>query len=186
MPIPSLDPITNSLPPYLRVQGKITERSPYKCSISQLCGRYATSVARVAILDGLLNLRSECRVRGIVGFLWLGGSFLEDIETLEQRDPNDIDAVTFIREPITPAAVAAAVSSPIDLRTRPYVKVTYRVDHSFVELRSPASKLMNATYYWYGLYSHRRNDLWKGMLEIQLESTSDDDDAARRILEGKP
>lgn len=185
MPIPPLDPITNSLPPYLRVQGKITDRSPYKCSISQLCTRYATSAARIAILGGLLNFRSECRVRGIVGFLWIGGSFLEDIETLEQRDPNDIDAVTFIREPITPATVSVATSTPIDLRSRAYVKATYRVDHGFVELRSPASKLMNATYYWYGLYSHRRDDLWKGMLEIQLESTSGDDDVARDILEGK-
>ena len=186
MPIPALDPISNALPPYLTVSGKITERSPYKCSVAELCSRYATSAARIVIFDGFLKFRSECRLRGIVGFLWIGGSFLEDIETLEQRDPNDIDVVTFVREPATPAAVAAAIGLPIDLKSRAYVKATYLVDHSFVELRSAPSKLVNATYYWYGLYSHSRDDMWKGMLEIELESKSDDDDVARDILEGKP
>ena len=185
MPIPALDPISNALPPYLVVMGKVADRSPYRCSTCELCSRYATSVARIAIFDGFLKFRSECRVRGVVGFQWVAGSFLEDIETLEQRDPNDVDVVTFVREPDTPAGAAAALSSPSDLKSRAYVKATYRVDHVFVQLRSPPTGLVESSCYWYGLYSHRRDDMWKGMLAVDLKSVRDDDDAACVILEGK-
>ena len=58
--------------------------------------RFAISPARAAILRGFLDYRAALHAAGIiVGFQWVDGSFVENIETLEEREPNDMDVVTF-------------------------------------------------------------------------------------------
>jgi hypothetical protein len=55
-----------------------------------------TTPARLTILDGFLQFRQRLRAAGLaVGFQWLNGSFLQDVERFEGRDPGDLDVVTF-------------------------------------------------------------------------------------------
>ncbi len=62
--------------------------------------RFSTSSARCKILEGLLDYRQAMHRIGLVsGFQWLDGSFLEDVETIEKREPRDIDVVTFFHTP---------------------------------------------------------------------------------------
>jgi hypothetical protein len=103
---------------------------------------------------------------------------------LEDRDPRDIDAVTFVREPASQADVASALVVPINLKNHAYLKTTYYVDHIFLPLKSPPSGIIKAACYWYGLYSHRRDQTWKGMLVVDLAGGADDAEA-RGVLEGK-
>lgn len=86
------------LPPVRpEMPGNSPERSPYRVSPAGFVDRFATSPERMAILDGLLRFRGKLHELGIVsGFQWLDGSFLEQIELLENRHPRDMDVVTFL------------------------------------------------------------------------------------------
>ncbi|MBO0697671.1 MAG: hypothetical protein J2P46_04710 [Zavarzinella sp.] len=153
--------------------------------MTEVCQQFAATPARKAILTGFLNLRAESRARGIKGFQWLAGSFLEQIELLEERDPGDIDVVTFVREPNTPPAIRAALTGPPDLIDHHQVKATYSVDHYWVPLSSNPEAIVDVSRYWYGLFSHRRDRTWKGMLIVDLDSPADDA-GATGVLGGSP
>ena len=62
-------------------------RSPYQVGLADLVLRFGTSPERCRILDGLLRFRARTAPRSgfTVGFHWLDGSFLDDIEHLEMR-----------------------------------------------------------------------------------------------------
>jgi hypothetical protein len=72
-----------------------------------------------------------------------------------------------------------------DLLRRSEVKKLYRVDHFLIPLSSPPIQLVDNTRYWYGLFSHRRDQTWKGMLQVPLTPTAGDS-AAKKILEKNP
>lgn len=62
-------------------------------------------------------------------------------------------------------------------------KAGFHCDTSIVNLTTSPEWLVTQTRYWYGLFSHRRGDaLWKGMLQLPLES---DDDAATALLDAR-
>ena len=62
--------------------------------------RFGNTAARRTLLRGLIEFRAALHALDLVGgFKWLDGSFLEDIETVERRQPRDIDVVTFFRLP---------------------------------------------------------------------------------------
>ena len=145
----------------------------------------ATSAERVTILNGLLDLRQELRRLGIVGFQWLSGSFVEDIELQERRSPNDVDVVSFIEKPddLTTWRTLFAANPQIQ---RLHCQTTHHVDHLLVALAESGSEIVDTTRYWCGLFSHRRDDLWKGMLHVQLAADDTDDAAARKMLEARP
>lgn len=86
------------LPPiYPGDLGHSPNRSPYPINMSKIVSILGFSEPRQAILQGLLNYRAALYDLGIVqGFQWIGGSFVEDIERLECRNPNDVDVVTFL------------------------------------------------------------------------------------------
>ena len=101
----------NSVPiPHWNAQGLIppmdvaspvsANRSPYMVTLNDLVMRFGISIARCRILDGLLRYRAALHGLGVTrGFQWLDGSFLEHIEVLDSRPPNDIDVVTFFHLP---------------------------------------------------------------------------------------
>lgn len=184
MPIPPFDGIRNILPPHLGDPRQPTDLSPYACTIAELRERFAATPRRKAILRGFLDLRAQLLVLEIQGFQWLGGSFLEDIETQEGRDPNDLDAITFVTEPASPLELGKKLESKPELLSRARVKTTYSIDHFWVPLGSKPVDLIDQTRYWYGLFSHRRDGVWKGMLVVDLTDKSADD-AARGLLEDK-
>jgi hypothetical protein len=186
MLIPPFDSILNVLPPHVGDPRKRSDLSPYPCTVVEFCQRFATSSARKKILDGLLNLRAELLILGIQGFQWLDGSFLENIEQQEGRDPEDIDVVTFVEKPLTPQELHTTLILPRqDLWIPDLTKFSYLVDHYLVSLGTAPLLLVDNSTYWYALFSHRRDKIWKGMVKVELGSKSDDD-AARIALRGMP
>ncbi len=185
MPIPGFDGILNALPPYLRVvDGYVQDMSPYECTVVELCDRFTTSDARRRILAGLLKFRKDVLALGIQGFQWLGGSFVEDIEAHAGRDPGDIDVVTFASNPEKPAQLSNILNQKPELFDADRVKEMYRVDHHWISLGSESAKLVEEALFWYGLYSHRNDQTWKGMLKVKLTDRTDDD-AARSSVGGE-
>ena len=132
-------------------------------------------------MRGLLDYRQQLAMIDLqIGFQWLSGSFLEDIETIENRHPNDIDLVTFVHRPATVKTDAdwgAFVSANQSLLDPRQVKAEFRCDCYFVDLDSAPNGIVAQTKYWFGLFSHRRGGLWKGMLEVPLAVSVDDTDA---------
>lgn len=147
-------------------------RSPYLVSLKDVVMRFATSAERNSVLIGLLRYRSALHALGVVsGFQWLDGSFMEDVETLEQRAPNDIDVVSFVHTP-------AGFPDPAALRVLDHdaAKANFKVDAYFEELdRLPPDQLTAASAYWYSLWAHRRNHVWKGFLQVDLAPGEDAD-----------
>ena len=159
--------------------------APYPTSLCQVIDRFAFSAKRIAILQGLLSYRQSLSNLGIVeGFQWLNGSILEDIENLEARDPNDIDIITFFRRPIAvrdPIAWMHFATANKMTFSPQFNKATFKCDTQYIDLDASTEDVANLTRFWFGLFSHRRNDLWKGMLTIPLPITPDDATAQQRL-----
>lgn len=185
MPIPSFDAVLNILPPHLGNPTRSSDLSPYPCTVAEFCRHFATTAKREQILEGFFNLRAELFALGIRGFQWLDGSFPEDIESKEGRDPQDLDVVTFADTPFDPASLAAAFAPKPEVWDPIQSKSAFFVDHYFVSLGSDPVRLIKQSQYWYGLFSHRRDGLWKGMPEVDLQNKADDD-SARISLGYKP
>lgn len=147
------------------------QRSPYLVTLLDVVMRFSTTPERRKVLTGLLDYRAALHKVGLCqGFQWLDGSFLEDIETLERRPPKDIDVVSFIRKP------ADHAMSDADLATLDHgaVKMQHAVDSYLVGLDEiSAEEAIAASAYWYSMWSHRRNQAWKGFLQINLTPAED-------------
>lgn len=180
VPIPAWNAL-GLLPPIDEAQPASPSRSPYRVTLADLVQRYATSAERRQILGGLLRYRQALHGLGLVrGFQWLDGSFLEHVEAIEQRAPRDIDVVTFFRLPEGMSQVELMPRNPRLFRPQ-HTKMIYNVDAYLVDLGQGAEQLVMQASYWYSMWSHRRNQAWKGYLHIDL--ASDQDTAARNWLE---
>jgi hypothetical protein len=128
--------------------------------------------------------RGRLLAAGLTGFQWLDGSFVEDIETTENRPPGDVDVVTFHDRP--PALVAAPawvsfVNANLDVFDWSRSKIAFRVDAYFVDFVLGPVDVVRKTSFWCGLFSHKRSiGLWKGMVEVPLDGV--DDAAANQLL----
>lgn len=151
--------------------------------MSEVATRFGGSETRRAILRGLLEYRAAVRAAGFVrGFQWLDGSFLEDVELVRRRPPADVDLVTFAQRPknYSDAEWREFVSLHASLFDPQEAKSRYRCDAYFVDLSLKPELLVSYTRYWFGLFSHQRaTNLWKGMLEVPLDS---DDLVAQGML----
>ena len=118
-------------------------------------------------MRGFLDYRGALHRAGITsGFQWINGSFVEDIETLEGRAPNDIDVLTFCAMP-GDADYRSLFDSAITSRK-------FLVDAYFLPLNvSLTPPRVRAISYWYSMWAHRRDGRWKGFLEIDLNPVSD-------------
>lgn len=157
------------------------QRAPYSVSLCDLVVRFGTSPERCVILDGYLRHRAALHANGYrSGFQWLDGSFMEDVENLEGRSPRDIDVVSFVQAPV------AAFPAPGDLDALDHApaKARFSVDSHFVELDEiPPRELAIWSAYWYSVWAHRRNQAWKGFLQVELQPN--EDALARRCLAQK-
>ena len=179
--IPAWNP-SHVLPPIRPGQkGTSPDRSPYSVSLPQVVERFASSPDRIAILRGLLAYRDELGKHGIFhGFQWLDGSFMEHKEVLEEAPPNDMDVVTFFRLPEgeTQKTLAPKIS---DLFNSEKTKLQYHVDAYPCILGEPMeNNHVKRVSYWYSMWSHRRNSLWKGFLQVNL--SQEEDHAASGLL----
>lgn len=171
--IPNWNP-QGVLPPNNPVTPASTDRSPYTVSLTDLILHFVTSPERQIIFTGFLEFRSALHDAGLVdGFQWVNGSFVENIETTEERKPADIDIVTFFHLPTGKTQKGLASALP-RLFSPVYTREDYHVDAYFVRLNGDAPEpLVRQTAYWYSVWSHRRNGEWKGYLQIDLSSTDD-------------
>jgi hypothetical protein len=190
MPIPDFDH-NGVLPPHVGDHAaNRANMSPYLCNSMELCTKLGTSEERRQILFGFFELRNALRQLGITsGFRWLDGSFAEYAELTRGRAPNDIDVVTYYQpippRPGMPPAVTALL--PV-LADRDSTRLRFRVDHILVPLASTpdrfadARRLVDDVRYWFGLFSHRRSDdVWKGMLQLPLDTAAEDVQAANSM-----
>lgn len=164
-----------------------SEVSPYRASMLELTERFAGLPGRRPLLEGLLAYRSALAALGFVrGFQWLDGSFAEDVEAHQQRSPNDIDIVTFAFSPagLTSTQINQLIADNPSLFTPSSAKEKYGCDAYLVPLDKSPENLVKRTAYYFSLFSHRRDDqVWKGLLQIPLES---DDALARDLLQNMP
>lgn len=161
------------LPPLNTSQPVSPQRSPYVVSLTDYVLRFSDTLERQAIVDGLLRYRAALHAVGLVqGFQWLDGSFLEHVERIEGRAPNDVDVVTFFRLPAG-TSQAQLLSKVPTLFEHDLVKSTYRVDGYAVHLGMEPERLTQWSAYWYSVWSHRRNQLWKGFVQVDLKPTED-------------
>lgn len=156
------------------VPGHDADRAPYCALLEEFIERFAISADRALILQGLLNYRAALHHIGIVeGFQWLNGSFLENVEDTDQRSPRDIDVVTFYRMPqgYTQASLKPLIEPLINTEAS---KAKYCVDGYTFELDRPLSPLhVRSIAYWCSMWSHRRDGIWKGFVQVDLDPATD-------------
>ncbi|SFM70294.1 DUF6932 family protein [Marinobacter zhejiangensis] len=164
--------------------GTSADRSPYQVELAQFCEQLGTTPERRAILSGLLDFRQALHQAGVVqGFQWLDGSFMEQVEVTEGRAPRDVDVVTFFYLPAgeTQGSLAGRAQTLFD---HSRLKQVYNVDAYFSILGQPlSSPMVKQISYWYSLWSHRRDGLWKGFVQVSL--APDQDAAATQVLLAK-
>lgn len=161
--------------------GASSDRSPYTMALHAVVDRFAKTPERIAILQGLLDYRAALHEIGVDrGFQWLDGSFMEAVEILESRPPKDVDVVTFFHLPAgldqsTLKAQNGALFSPKD------VKDSFNVDGYSCILGSAITPFqVKQISYWYSMWSHRRDGLWKGFVQVDLSPNEDAE--AKRVL----
>lgn len=132
------------------------------------------------IAEDFLNYRAKLHAIGFQdGFQWLNGSFSENVELNESRSPNDIDVVTFFHPP-DGMDLSSIARSNLDVFDSQRAKNSYHVDGYFGQLGLPQLESeVKRVSYWYSIWSHRRDGLWKGFVQIPLDPSQDDDAAAR-------
>lgn len=159
------------------------ERSPYAVDVEQVVARFATSLERCDVLEGYFRHRAELHRIGLIsGFQWLDGSFMENIEMLEGRAPNDMDVVSFVY--LDDDAVDQMGAD--DLRVlvdNDWIKANFKVDFYVVSLSDDPEILVQGSAYWYSMWSHRRTKQWKGFLKVGLSPAQDQ--AALALLNAK-
>ena len=178
--------LSHVLPPFINNDPRNRANiSPYDTDLCEVIDRFGTGSARVEILRGLLEFRTALLGVGIVsGYQWISGSFTEGIETLESRPPGDVDIVTVAHRPAHAKDDSSwwkFFSENQDLFDPVANKTRFHCDTYYIDLQNLPEYLVLDVSYWYGLFSHRRGGLWKGMLRIPLQG---DDVAAQIRLAG--
>jgi hypothetical protein len=181
--------ISQVLPPYQGVSPvDMAGMSPYATTLVKIGQRFCNSTARVNIMQGLLAYRQALAGLGVTdGMQWLSGSFLENIELLERRDPRDIDVVTFCKRPVhcrTDADWQAFFQQNLEIFNPVRAKARFFCDAYAVDLDTEALNVVSQARYWFGLFSHRRGGLWKGLLQVPLALSQDDVDASNLFRAG--
>lgn len=169
---------TGVLPPTLTATGAV--RAPYRALPEEVAERFGSSHERRTILAGLFALRASLRAAGLgAGFQWLDGSFVEQVELLQGRPPQDVDVVSFLYLGDGLRQQQLKTAHPT-LFEHDAVKAQYLVDHYLVSLdvTTPVRLVRNASY-WYSMWSHRRDGLWKGF--VQLDMAAEDGPATARL-----
>ena len=159
------------LPPYIgdNAGGPQEGMSPYMAEPLDVVDRFGSSLRRCVILRDWLHHRAELRNVGILsGFQWLDGSFVED------KEPNDLDLVTFLFRPEGCEEAEAWnrwVRENISLLLREPVRARYKLDFFVVDMNGHPETIVDTARYWLGLFSHKRStNQWKGMLKIRLDA----------------
>lgn len=173
MPIPDFDH-NNVLPPHLNNPTSSVDLSPYPCTIEELCHKFSTSKERVQILKNLIAFRERMTQFGVVnGFQWLDGSFLENIEVSQRRAPRDLDIVTFYGG-LSQQHQSNIMTNFPEFACSTLSKSNFLLDHYAVDYSYDPNVTVEYTRYWVQLFSHNRMGIWKGMLQLFINTPADD------------
>lgn len=190
MPLPSFDP-SGLLPPFNGADAATADRSPYFCAMSEMCAAFGTSDHRKDLLCKLIAYRALIASDDYVdGLQFIDGSFVENVEALESRNPNDIDVFSMLVPPqkyLNDPASWLASGLPFwksEITDIAKNKSRFSVDSYALMINpgQPAAFLQQALY-WYSLFSHKKTTFaWKGFVAVALNPI--DDQAALTALGG--
>jgi len=146
--------------------------SPYTADAIEVVRRFGATTGRRRILNGWLEHRTALREIGIAnGSQWLDGSFLEE------KEPNDLDIVCFIRLPENVSTEQEQVlfwNNHRALFDRSGIKNAFLLDAFFLPLDGDPETLVSVSRYYLQLFSHQRETfLWMGMIQVPLEDAND-------------
>ena len=179
--IPNFDH-NHVLPPHLGDPTASALISPYSTTMMEVVTRFALSKERIKILNGLLDYRARLQNLGILGgHQWLAGSFVQNIEALENRPPKDLEIVSFLGK-ITEQKRRQIADSFPEIIENEVIAKTYGLDSYLVILSDAGENIAKQTHYYSQLFTHTRTNIWKGMLRLEL-GTIEEDEAARIFLE---
>lgn len=182
MPIPEFDH-NDVLPPHLGDPRRHDELSPFPATSLEVCQRFGTTPARKLILQRWLGFRARMNEVGITsGVQWLDGSFMENRDAHGGDAPNDLDLVTFYDVPPGESAedFLARVDANFPEFFDPFLsRRDFFVDHFSIHLGQNGISLVDTTRYFTGLFSHRSDGVWKGMLCVELNTLPADTNAAQ-------
>jgi Family of unknown function (DUF6932) len=186
-PVPAFD-ARGLMPPFLGSDAVTKDRSPYEVTMPEIVASLGTTQVRRGLIRGLLDYRGLLTQLGYTtGVQFIDGSFAENIEAREGREPDDIDVFSYLmrpahyQDPTTWAASGFAEwSSEIVDRARNRLRFRLDTYAIAVDQHGPL-RLIIETIYWYSLFAHKRiTHDWKGFLRVRLSAT--DDAAARTLL----
>ncbi len=163
------------IPPHLGNPTLPFHVSPYDCSIIDVCRKFAISKRRILILKNFIEFRKKMNDLDIThGFQWLDGSFMENIEVSQQREPNDLDLITFL-DLSKINNIGFLLNNFEDFFSPNLSKMNYLLDHYHVDFSYNPLYTIEQTRYWYQLFSHNRNGIWKGILQLSLNTPNEDE-----------
>lgn len=159
--------------------------APFRTTSEELVRVFGASSHRKSLLLGFFQLREVLRSEGLTGIQWVDGSFSEDIESTKKRDPNDVDVLTIYTHP--------NINIEMDIQRRraefastTALKAAFHVDHYFLSLSMDPLALVWFTRYWFGLFTHNRDGMCKGMLAVDLNTPQEDRRALHLLSGGAP
>ncbi|SFI43473.1 hypothetical protein SAMN05216304_102737 [Bosea sp. OK403] len=170
------------LPPFNGSDPATADRSPYFCNMTELCAAFGTSDHRKKLLRNLIAYRALIAADDYTdGLQFIDGSFVENIEQIESRNPSDIDVFSILSLPAKYIGNMPAWNSGgsafwnDEIIDQPKNKARFSLDCYAIIFNpnSPAS-LIQQTIYWYSLFSHRRTSHeWKGFAAVPLDVAGD-------------
>jgi len=191
-PVPAFDG-RGLLPPFLGADETTPDRSPYVTTVTELVGSFGMTPARHNLLFGLIQYREMLSQFGYSdGMQFIDGSFVENVELRESRDPDDIDVFSFLVRPANYRNNPAQWNnvgyhqwtSEIADRNRNKLRFGLDTYAIAVDQHGPL-RIINETIYWYSLFAHgRMTHDWKGFVRLQLDPA--DDATARTAITSGP
>ena len=141
----------------------------------------SASVGRRGLLSGLLNFRAALHGVGLTrGFQWIDGSFVENVESSRGRAPADIDVVTFFYIPDGHTEESFASAFPDFFNPRA-MKWDFGIDAYLAGINlNDLETIASRAAYWHDIWSHTREGLRKGYVEVDLDPG--EDEAVRAAL----
>lgn len=177
------------LPAFLDGDPTNADRSPYLASMSEIVARFGTSQRRRNLLANLLDYRELLATDDYVsGLQFVDGSFVEDVETIQGRAPDDIDVFSFLSAPQKyhqDRNLWGSHGLPFwrqSIADRDANKQRFSLDtYAALIEELGVGGVIEKSIYWYSLFAHQRDTFaWKGFVRVPLNSA--DDQVARQLL----
>lgn len=162
------------LPPHLGTPTDVMGNSPYKLDIFDFTQFFGTSKKRIELIRNLILFRLELTQNtDLKGHQWIDGSFVENIEKSEGRDPNDIDVVTFYSG-ANEKDISFIFNEFKEFYNNKESKTNYNIDHYCLDVTADPFYVLEYVRYWTQLFSHNRNRIWKGIVQLELCTPNSD------------